>query len=88
MDGGERDAGKGDASLTGRETQVFLVSPSFGRKTVKERKGKGKEKERKERKNEKKERRKGSGSRPWPVVAGGGRKWPEKVAKAPHPNHN
>ena len=47
-----------------------------------------KEKEKERKKKGKKERRKGSGSRPWPVVAGGGRKWPKKVAKAPHPNHN
>jgi len=80
----ERDAGKGDASLTGRETQV-------GRKTEKRRKRKGKEKERKERKKEKKERRKRKeekgrgGSRPWPVVAGGGRRWPEVAGDGRNP---
>ena len=51
-------------------------------KTENERKRKGKEKERKERKKEKKERRKGKKGRgfdgwPWPVVAGGSRRWPE-----------
>ena len=49
MDGGERDAGKGDASLTGRETHVFFGLPKFWEKNSegKKRKRKGKRKERK-----------------------------------------
>ena len=68
------------------------MGTQVGRKTEKKRKRKrkGKEKERKERKKERKERKKGKkrkkkgrgdGSRPWPVVAGGGRRWPEKATR-------
>ena len=56
-----------------------MVSPSFGRKTVKERRRKGKERKRKERKKGKKIKKKGKGDdgRRWPAVTGGGRSWPE-----------
>ena len=83
-----------DARMRVRGGRMFLVSPCFGRKSVKERRRKGKERKRKGRKNGKKERRKGKKRREGvvagdgrrsPAAAGVGRSWPEKAAKAPSP---
>ena len=75
-----------------RETQRERCGNEGVRDAGKEKRRRKRKKERKkgrkERKKERKERRREGGGWPtvaWPVVAGVGRSWPEKVAKAPSP---
>ena len=82
-----RDARKGERGTQGmRETQVLgrerrrFWNQRKGKERRKEKRRKDRMNEGKKRKKERKEKKeegKGYG-RPWPVVAGGGRSWPER----------
>ena len=88
---GKRESGTHVFGRKGGDAS-FLVSPSFGRKTEKERKGKEKKKkgkkERRKVKKEGKEIREGKGvvaghGRWSPAAAGDGRRWPESGEPSP-----